>query len=275
MRVQKLFGLLAAALLVAVVTAQVSAQQDQGRRRGQDGQQGQGFRGGPGGRGGFGGPGGFGGGGIVGLLGIEQVQKEIELLDEQKADIQKLQESLRGERGQFNREEFQNLSEDERRARFETLRAEGEKLAKEAQAKLAEILLPHQLERVKQISVQMLGARALLNDEVVATLGISDDQKAQIQEVIDGSRERMRDLFTPGERPDPAKFAEFRTNLEKDVLAKLTDAQREKFTTLKGEPFEMPQGAFGFGGPGGRGPGGPGGRGPGGQGGRPQRPDAE
>jgi len=59
--------------------------------------------------------------------------------------------------------------------------------------------------------------------------------------------------------------------IEDEVLAKLTQGQRDKFTEMKGEILDLPR-FGGFGGPGGpggqRGRGGDGGQG----GGRPQRP---
>src|SRR5262249_53851637 len=146
-------------------------------------------RGGPGGFGGFGG-GGFGGTSLLGLLRIPEVQKELELVDEQMTAIQKLQDEARAAfgggrggpggdgtkgrtKGKGNGASIQNPPAewffvqqaqpgqgqgqggrrggggfgqltDEQRAEFQKQRAE-------QKAKLAEILLPHQMKRLTEI----------------------------------------------------------------------------------------------------------------------------
>ena len=81
-----------AALAVIGLSASIMAQQPP---PGQGGQ-------GRGGRGGFGGPGGsmFGGGTTrISLLGMPEVRKELELADEQVAEIEKVQQELRAKYG--------------------------------------------------------------------------------------------------------------------------------------------------------------------------------
>ncbi|HRX80368.1 MAG TPA: hypothetical protein P5307_14955, partial [Pirellulaceae bacterium] len=114
MQSSRLFTLSMALALVAIMTVQVDAQQ--GRPQGGRGQGGRG--GAPGG--GFGGP---GGGGKLGLLRIDAVKKELELLDEQSADIEKLNEELRSQRS-GDGPDFRNMSDEERRAAIEKFRAD-------------------------------------------------------------------------------------------------------------------------------------------------------
>ncbi|MBI2478236.1 MAG: hypothetical protein HYV60_06220 [Planctomycetia bacterium] len=194
--------------------------------------------------------------------------------------------------------DFRNMSDEERRAAFEKLRAEREALSeadrekqdaerraqqvaqqKQADAKLAEILLPHQMDRLSQIELQQQGIGALLSEAVAQELGLSDEVKADIEATIRASGEKMRaemqTLFQGGNRDGlREKIEELRKGIESEALGKLTQSQRDKFAEMKGEKFDLPQGGFGgFGG----GQGGPGGqRGRGGNGGdgggRPQRP---
>lgn len=287
MRSPKLFTLLTALALVAVVAVQVDAQQ--GRPQGGRGQGRPGGGGFPGG--GFGGP---GGGGKLSLLGRDEVKKELELLDEQNADIEKLAEAAQAQRSSAFAD-IQNLPEGERRAAFEKLQAERNALSEEerdkqdaerraqrdaqqaeAEAKLAEILLPHQLDRLTQIEIQQQGIGALLSDEVAKELGLSDAVKADIESTVraigEKSRTEIQAQFQSGNREGiREKMEGVQKEIETAALAKLTQSQRDKFADMKGEPFELPR--LGFGG----GPGGPGGQrqrgGNGGQGGgRPQRP---
>jgi Spy/CpxP family protein refolding chaperone len=227
------------------------------------------------GRGGRGGPGGrFGGVTELGLLNVEAVQKELELLDDQIAQIRDLGDKLRGQRGDGDRPNFQDMTDEERQQFFEQRRKEAEETAQKAKTELKTILLDDQLARLQQIFVQVAGTQALTDADVAAKLGLSDDQKTKIaaarQEAQSNMREQMRELFQSDNREAAqAKIAELRKAADEKVLALLTDQQKQDFEALKGTPFEMPEGAL-FGGRGGFG----GRRGGGGGGGdRPQRPE--
>jgi hypothetical protein len=278
----------------------------------------------PGGKGRGGPPGGFSGGmgGGFGtsrlfLLRVPEVQKELELVDEQLTAIQKLQEELGGGRGRggtpgndgkrgrepgnagddgkksnsgalrsvpadwyFVQAQEQNQPQgqgrrgfggqpptDEERAQFEQQRLER---AHQEKAKLAEILLPHQMKRLTEIYIQQAGAAALDDEDIAKELNITADQKAQMAKVRDENRQtlgpQMRDLFQPGgdQEAARAKMAELRKAGDDKVFAVLNAAQKAKFEEMKGKPFDLPEGALraAFGGRGGppggqRGKGGP------------------
>ena len=276
-------SLIAAGLMVLFAT-NVEAQRPGGGQggggfRGGQGQQGGGFRGGPGGSFGF--RGGAGGGGSsMGLLRIEAVQTELEISPAQKEALDKLAEQGRGERPDFGN--FREMSEEERREAFEKMRTQAEERAKEMMGQLEEVLLPQQLERLQQISLQIRGVQALEDPEVAKKLGITEEQKTKLAEARQAQgekmREKMREMFQGGGGPQGdlrESMMKMREEMEKDILSVLTTSQQEKFEEMKGEKFEMPQmmgrgGRGGFGQGGQRGQGGPGGqRGPGGaQGGR-------
>lgn len=260
--------------------AQDEKQERPQRQRGQ---------GGPGGfGGGFGGPGGFGGGGPGGgqnrnsrlmLVGLEAVQKELEVSDEQLASLKTIRDEATSQmRGQFEGfRGLRDLPEEERKTKLDELRKSAEENAKKMQEKLAEIekkaldvLLPPQRDRLEQISIQVRGISALQDEEVAKKLGISEEQKSKMTTIRDESRKKMEGLFARGEGAERPSREEFQKRMEEaqaarkttesDTLNVLTDDQKAQFEKMKGEKFEMPQGAFG-----GRG-------GPGGQGGqRPQR----
>ena len=244
---------------------------------------GRGGRGGPqGGRGGqFGGRGGMmfgggmmgrGGGGLLRLAQNEAVQKEIDALDDQVEAIDKAAEELRGERPDMSG--FRDMSEEERTKFFEKMRKEAEERVAKGDKALAEILLPHQIERLEQINVQQMGLRALVDDDVAAKLSLGA-KKAKIEEAMQKMGEEMMGLFRSGDRENMREKAqELREKAEKEIMGMLSADQKKAFEKMKGEPFEMPRPQFG--GRGGRG--GPGGdrgnRGGdrGGDRGRPQRP---
>ena len=204
---------------------------------------------------------GFGGGGFgadpLSLLSNEKVQKELDLTTEQKDGAKKL-----GEEVQTQRREafagFQDLSEDERRAKFEEMRTKMQEQAKATQVKVDALLLPPQVERLKQLVLQRQGAGALSNDDVVKALNISDEQKKQLADIRQAGFEKMREFFQPGgSDEDRAAAREKMTAFQKEQtdksLAVLTADQKAQFEKMQGEKFEFPA-DLGRGGPGGRGP---------------------
>lgn len=255
----KLSRMMTGLLAVALMSFMVSDVMAQGRRPG----------GGP--PGGFGqrGRGGPGGGGgpemIIGLLRVDPVKVEIELSPDQDEAVEKLMQPA--ERPQVN---FREMSDDERREAFAKMQKEQEERVQKMEEQLEEVLLPQQMERLKQIALQLRGIRALREDDVAKELKITPAQLEKIDGVEEKLREengpKFRELMQSGDRDAMREaFTKMREESEKQVLAVLTSDQRTEFEKMKGEKFDMPEGAFGGGrgGPGGgrfgggrRGPGG-------------------
>lgn len=214
-----------------------------------------GGRGGQGGRGGggFGGFGGAGGGGATQLLQDDSVKKELDLVDEQVANLQdiasKLQEETRAQFQGFDFGSLRDLSDEERDARMAPIREKGEKLTAAAQKQIDEVLLPHQRERLKQLMVQStmrFGAdRALTTGTLAEELGITEEQKQKLaakQEEVQASLQE--------------KMAKLRQEAQDELFSVLEPSQQAKLKSLIGKPF-----TFTGGGPGGGFGGGVGGRG--------------
>ena len=114
-------------------------------------QPGRGFGRGPGGRG-------FGGSDAnLQLLFDEEVRKELEIVDSQVEKLRELSNKVRGESQERMREMFsgfRDLSEEERREKFGEIREKMQKYAQEVEKQIGEVLLPHQMDRLKQIALQ-------------------------------------------------------------------------------------------------------------------------
>lgn len=207
-----------------------------------------------GGRGGFGGRG-FGGGGVGGLVGMAEVQKEIGVTDEQKTEITKILEESRPMRGGggFNREEFQNLSEEERSKRLDEMRKQGEETAKKVEEKVKGLLNEQQWTRLTELRIQREGVAALARPDVAEKLGLSDEQKKEVAKL----NESLRPAFGRGgpggggsERPNFEEMRAQREKTQKEMLAVLSEDQKESFEKMQGAKFEFPR-PMGFGGQGG------------------------
>jgi Spy/CpxP family protein refolding chaperone len=210
-----------------------------------------------GGRGGFGGGRGGGGFGMTGLLMNEDVQKEIELVDDQVDELQQLGEELRDEmRSEMGSmfQEMRDATDEEREAMREEI---GEKMAefqKKAEGRVKDVLLPHQFDRLKQINTQQQlnagGGQGLMRGPLAEELGITDAQREELAEKAREVQEEMQ-----------KKIAELRAEAQDDLLSVLKPEQRKKLESMMGEKFEMEQPDFGRGQGGQRGQRGQGGRG--------------
>lgn len=241
---------LAAIVLMAMpedVGAQIGGRRGRGDfRRDGGGQRDRGFRFGRGGGFGFPGGGSFGrggrGGGLLGMLGRESVQTELKLTDAQKTQIEELQERLRSE-GPSRSDLFSRLrdaSDEERQAMFEQMRADREEQQKKAETELKPILSETQFTRLRQISWHEAGSHALLQDDVVTSLKLTDEQKKSIQAVFDGQEEQRRaqsEQTRDLSREERQQlFDDLRQKAEQEALAALTPEQKQKWNELLGPP---------------------------------------
>lgn len=227
--------------------------------------------GGAGGRGGRGG-GGFGGGGMMGgrtqstvtLAGIEAVQKELALTEDQIAKVKTLGEEARAELRPSGDgfAGLRDLPEDERRAKMTEMMAKqaetSKAVAEKYKPKLAAVLDAKQVERLDQIAIQAAGSQAYSDPAVVKALNLTQDQQDKIASINKEYGEKTRELFSAGGGGGGGgeKMRELGQARDKDLAAVLTADQTTAFAKLKGKDFDVAQLRRG---PGAGGPGGPGG----------------
>lgn len=221
---------------------------ERGERGERGDREGRGDRGGQ--RGGRGGPGGFGGrggqgGSSLALVQIPEVRDELDLTDEQLGALTRLRDSARPEEG-FDRSKIRDMSEQERREWFLENQEKRKEQASQIEEQMEDVLLPSQLERLKQISIQTRGAGALMDKDVRDDLDLSDEQIEQMKEtgrvVQEEMRTKMREMFKEGNfQGAREKMSELRKETEEKIMSILTSQQREKLDSLRGEPFEMPE----------------------------------
>lgn len=223
--------------------------------------------GGRGGVFGFGGAPGMGmGSNLLNLLRRQDVRKELELLDDQVQQLTNLETKMRDrmremfarprDRGQGPPPGDQGARGGDRgpmpdfRAMAEQFNQRNQQLNQEVRTELSNILLPHQMKRLDQLALQMQmqmqmrmrPGSELLGGEVAQKLGVTEQQRGQLQAKVEEV-----------ERETRKKIAEVRREAQQKVVALLTPEQQAKFRELVGEPFEFeveapPPGGRGFGG---------------------------
>ena len=190
------------------------------------------------------------------LLNVPAVQKDLDLLDDQKAEIKPA-----GEKAQAAMRELfsgmRDLSQEERRAKMEEIGKKMQAQAEEMKKTIEHTLLPDQLKRLKGIALQVAGVRALDDKEVQQDLKFSDEQTAKIKSIGEDSMKKIRELFSEGgdRQTMGPKIQELRKDSEKQIMDVLSDDQKASLEKMKGDKLEIPPTEFGgFGGR--RGPGG-------------------
>jgi len=214
----------------------------------------------PGGRGGRGG-GGFGQTSGLQLLGQEGIQKELELVDDQVETLVELQQEQRDamrETFMGMRERFQNMDDDERRNAWTEIQDEMRASNKEFDEKANDVLLPHQVTRLKQLLIQRENSRrgagsGELSETLMEQLGVTEEQAEAMKKKAEEVRAKMTE-----------KIQKIVKQAEEEILSVLDADQRAKYKELVGDSYDFNaggRGGFGAGGFGQRGGGDRGGRG--------------
>jgi hypothetical protein len=194
--------------------------------------------------------GGLGGFGVskLALVQAEPVQKELELVADQKDQLAKVaeeaREGRRGAGGGFD----PNASPEERAKRREEQAARQREIDKKVDA----VLVGPQKTRLNEIYIQALGTAALSNEEVAKELGIGADLQEKIATT---RREAMQAAFQGGGGGgfNAEDFAKARREADDKVLALLSSEQKEKFEKMKGKKVDFDLNTIGRGGRGRRG----------------------
>lgn len=110
---------------------------------------------------------------------------------------------------------------------------EFKKLREEKSQALSKILLPHQIERIKQVSRQIQinsaggVAGAMQHGPLAKVLSVTDEQKKRLEEI----QKRLKQDIA-------AKTRELKESAREEVLAMLSINQRSKYNKFVGEKFE-------------------------------------
>jgi YD repeat-containing protein len=177
--------------------------------------------------------------GGTGLLKVEQIQKELQIKPDQ---LEQLLTILRetGEQVRGLYDGLGNLTEEERRARFDTMNEKMKEIGKATLAKVKEVLQPQQLNRLNQIKLQLQMRRGggMVSPDVVATaLGLSDADREKL---------RQREHEVAAELRE--KIAQLQQEARAQILESLPADQRAKLDELLGKPFEFQWGPGAIGG---------------------------
>ncbi|MBS1725274.1 MAG: hypothetical protein JST51_01025 [Armatimonadetes bacterium] len=101
------------------------------------------------------------------------------------------------------------------------------------------VLNDEQRQRLSEIRVQIKGATSLSDDDVATELKLTDDQKASIKKRrSEATSQLVRELQKPKHGQLDKVMEDISKQEETDLLAMLTDDQRDSLTKLAGKPFK-------------------------------------
>lgn len=181
------------------------------------------------------------------LLRIEMIQKELELDEDQVKEIDDLVNGRRKneEKKEDETEEkeerpnFRDMSDEQRRAYFDKRRKASDDRRSAEEEAIEEILLPHQVRRLEQVKVQLMGTQALADADIQKKVGLDEKTQERIKKIseerMQEMRDVMRDVFRGGDREEIQEtMAEMRESIESAVFDAMTETQLNKFKELKG-----------------------------------------
>jgi hypothetical protein len=175
-------------------------------------------------------------GGPLQLLQNKDVQKELQLTDEQ---LNKARQMMGKVFGKYQ-PEFAKLGEipsEQRRAKVDSLlKAIGTDMEKEAQG----IFKPEQIKRFKEIELQQRGAEAFEDPTVRERLKLTQEQQKKIEAIKADAAKEYQALKDKGNFPGAAeKTAAVGKAAADKVIALLTEDQKKAWKELTGKPFEV------------------------------------
>lgn len=169
------------------------------------------------------------GGSQFSMLNDSSVQKDLRLVDDQLKQIDEINAEFR----EKMKEKMSGLSAEDGKLQpglamqFASFIND---IQKQQEERIASVLLPDQLDRLKQVSRQTkmsrLGTDQALTKHLAEELGITPDQKKRIQEK---SKRLKKDL--------EEKIAALRAKAKEELLQELSKEQRGKLEELLGDEF--------------------------------------
>lgn len=170
-------------------------------------------------------------GGSLYYLGLPQVEKELELADYQREQIKELRESINKEM-RTGYEKLRELPREERTKKYYEQMSE---LSDSVEKRLQEILLDHQRDRLKQISLQLSiryrgVAASLEQSELSGALDISEKQKKEL-------REKRQEMYKELQQ----EYQRIRKEAQQELLESiLTPKQLRELKKMMGKEMASP-----------------------------------
>ena len=175
------------------------------------------------------------------LLRLKEIREEIDLTPEQIEGLTRSGD--RNHQPELDRSEFARLTEDQKQQLARAHQSERFQWEKLTKADVEEVLLPIQIKRLIEISVQLRGLGALQDRAIAEELEITQQQRQRMMQQQFNFLKQLRNAVAEkanAPKSASSRLSQIREQMEGRVLAVLDLDQRARFEQMKGEPFEIP-----------------------------------
>ncbi len=173
----------------------------------------------------------------LGALFNKRVLNELELVDDQKADLKALMSdinNLKVEMGKSLRLFAKGASKSEIESKRKELVKQFENHKKQIQEAMYEVLLPHQTQRLGQVTAQLM----LRETAKKSVSGVLSPEMKQFLEIDDEQAERIRKKAIELRKKLAEDMKKLNDKAIADLMKELTEKQRKKYKKLIGDPIK-------------------------------------
>ncbi len=163
------------------------------------------------------------------LLDNDEVRADLDLVGDQLDKFKEAQEAVKAQIAAKAKELSSGKLDP---ASMGAIAREMAQLKRAGQQQMESLLLPHQLDRLKEVALQMQmqkrgPAKTILSPEIAEALGIDSDQKKRI---LEREKELKKEL--------EEKMTKLKEEMREKLMSELTSEQKTKLETLSGRKFD-------------------------------------
>jgi Spy/CpxP family protein refolding chaperone len=184
------------------------------------------------------------------LLQTTKVKEELKITEEQSAKLAKVADKYDQQAAsKLGSVQLDGLSSQEKAGKEQEIRETGDKLIESSRQEVSSILNPDQLNRLKQILLQVNGADALQDKEVAKQVGITPEESAKIQKLQASTNVMLRNSLGGHNGANQTQMSFGAANVrtadkinnqaQEKYMGALTPEQKEKLAKLSGAPFTL------------------------------------
>jgi Spy/CpxP family protein refolding chaperone len=127
------------------------------------------------------------------LLGIKRIQEEVGLTDDQLQDLKDISKKYQTALKRIT-DQLENLSQQEKKSRMAEVRQQTTQLVQSGRKKAETVLTPQQVQKLKQIDLQLRVAGMLMDSRAQENLGLSNSQRKRLGDIYQSAQDKAQQL---------------------------------------------------------------------------------
>jgi Spy/CpxP family protein refolding chaperone len=168
------------------------------------------------------------------MLQQENVQKELELVADQKAKLQEIAKKYAEgmqEDAKIDWAKVRELPAEEQKKKYDEMRQAYTKRTEDVKKQVENVLLPHQIQALKKLETRTRASSMLYMPNVLEKINVTEEQKAKMQKVREDLQKKMMQL----QQETLDKTLEVLTPEQRKQLDELTEEMYSRWGTPGGK----------------------------------------